>query len=195
MSPRTLLSPEQRARLFAVPTSPAEMARHYVLSAKDLMLVRAKRRTANRLGFAVQLCLLRHPGQGPCCVKSPSDRHVAEFVLLVVVSAGLPHHAIREETASPSRTRDPVRRDRSRHYVRLHRFRRPGDGTSGKQGVLAPLQTVPLPLGSTPPRPPGPSGRSCHPPTCGGERPQACAPAPPSLASCRAAWPPPGPNA
>ena len=35
--------------------------------------------------------------------------------------------------------------DRSRHYVRLHRFRRPGDGTSGKQGILAPLQTVPLP--------------------------------------------------
>lgn len=64
MSPRTLLSPEQRARLFAVPTTPAEMARHYVLSAKDLMLVRAKRRTVNRLGFAVQLCLLRHPGQG-----------------------------------------------------------------------------------------------------------------------------------
>src|SRR3954453_1312367 len=39
MSRRTLLSPEQRARLFAVPTSPAEMARHYVLSAKDLVLV------------------------------------------------------------------------------------------------------------------------------------------------------------
>ena len=53
MSPRTPVpSPEQRARLFAVPTSPAEMARHYVLSAKDLMLVRAKCRTANRLGFA-----------------------------------------------------------------------------------------------------------------------------------------------
>ena len=51
MSPRTLLSPEQRARLFAVPTSPAEMARHYVLSAEDLMLVRAKRRTVNRLGL------------------------------------------------------------------------------------------------------------------------------------------------
>src|SRR3954465_2883091 len=75
---------------------------------------------------------------GPCCVKSLSDRHVAEFVLLFVVSAGLPYHAIREETASPSRAGDPVRRDRSRHYVRLHRFRRPGDGTSGAQGQSLP---------------------------------------------------------
>ncbi len=64
MSPRTLLSPEQRARLFGIPTDPAEMAKHYVLSAEDLALVRTKRRTSNRLGFAVQLCLLRHPGQG-----------------------------------------------------------------------------------------------------------------------------------
>src|SRR3954470_11594066 len=48
-----------------------------------------------------------HLINGPCCVKSLSDRHVAEFLLLFVVSAGLPHHAIREDAASPSRTRDP----------------------------------------------------------------------------------------
>src|SRR5215208_6771788 len=47
---------------------------------------------------------------GPCCVKSPSDRHVAGLLLLFVVSAGLPHHAVREETASPSKTRDPLSR-------------------------------------------------------------------------------------
>ena len=64
MSRRTLLSTEQRTRLFAIPADPAEMAKHYVLSAEDLALVRTKRRTVNRLGFAVQLCLLRHPGQG-----------------------------------------------------------------------------------------------------------------------------------
>src|SRR3954462_10209250 len=64
MSRRTLLSSEQRARLFAVPTTPAELARHYVLSTEDLVLVRTKRRTVSRLGFAVQLCLLRYPGQG-----------------------------------------------------------------------------------------------------------------------------------
>jgi TnpA family transposase len=52
---RSLLSNEQHTRLFAVPVDPAEMAKHYVLSADDLALVQAKRRATNRLGFAVQL--------------------------------------------------------------------------------------------------------------------------------------------
>jgi hypothetical protein len=59
----TLLSSEQRTRLFGIPTALAEMATHYVLDSKDLALVRAKRRACNRLGFAVQLCALRHPGR------------------------------------------------------------------------------------------------------------------------------------
>jgi hypothetical protein len=63
MSRRTLLSSEQRTRLFGIPTEAAEMAKHYVLSAEDLALVRAKRRPNNRLGFAVELCALRHPGR------------------------------------------------------------------------------------------------------------------------------------
>jgi TnpA family transposase len=63
MSRRTLLSAEQRSRLFSIPTDAGELAKHYVLSAEDLALVRAKRRPSNRLGFAVQLCALRHPGR------------------------------------------------------------------------------------------------------------------------------------
>jgi hypothetical protein len=59
----TLLSPEQRTRLFGIPTDPAEMATHYVLNSEDLALIRAKRRASNRLGFTVQLCALRHPGR------------------------------------------------------------------------------------------------------------------------------------
>jgi TnpA family transposase len=100
MSPRTLLSPELRARLFAVPTSPAEMARHYVLSAKDLMLVRAKRRTANRLGFAVQLCLLRHPGQG----HGPGEQPPAALLAFVAEQLGI----------SPATFADYARRDQTR---------------------------------------------------------------------------------
>ena len=45
MSRRTLLSAEQRARLFGIPTDAAEMAKHYVLSSEDLKLVGTKRRT------------------------------------------------------------------------------------------------------------------------------------------------------
>ena len=65
MSNRALLSVEQRdLSLFAVPIDRAEMARHYVLGAEDLKLIRSKRRASNRLGFAVQLCLFRYPGHG-----------------------------------------------------------------------------------------------------------------------------------
>ena len=63
MQRRTLLSSEQRTRLFGIPTEAAEVAKHYVLSAEDLALVQAKRRPNNRLGYAVQLCVLRHPGR------------------------------------------------------------------------------------------------------------------------------------
>ena len=63
MPRRTLLSSEQRTRLFGIPTEAAEVAKHYVLSAEDLALVQAKRRPNNRLGYAVQLCVLRHPGR------------------------------------------------------------------------------------------------------------------------------------
>jgi len=63
MPNRSLLNNEQRNRLFAIPTDPAEMAKHYVLSTDDRALIRSKRRAVNRLGFAAQLCLFRYPGQ------------------------------------------------------------------------------------------------------------------------------------
>jgi hypothetical protein len=64
MPRRFLLATEQRTRSFAIPVDHVEMAKHYVLSVDDLALVRTKRRSINRLGFAIQLCLLQHPGQG-----------------------------------------------------------------------------------------------------------------------------------
>jgi hypothetical protein len=79
MPRRTLLSSEQRTRLFAIPVNPAEMARHYVLSTEDLAVIRSKRRTVNRLGFAIQLCLLRYPGQG----LGP-DEHPPETMIIFV---------------------------------------------------------------------------------------------------------------
>jgi hypothetical protein len=50
MPRRSLLSAEQRTRLFAIPVDHAEMAKHYVLSADDLALIRTKRRSIVKIG-------------------------------------------------------------------------------------------------------------------------------------------------
>ena len=102
---------------------------------------------------------------GPCCVKSLSDRHVAGLLLLFVVSAGLPHHAVREETASPSKARDPLSRVLTALLTALP-LPSPATGPQGSGADLALLQTCSS-FRSTPQRPPGPSGMSCHSPTCG----------------------------
>jgi TnpA family transposase len=39
-----------------------EMVRYWLLSADDIRRINERRREHNRLGFAVQLCLLRYPG-------------------------------------------------------------------------------------------------------------------------------------
>ena len=44
--------------------SEAELIRHYTLTPADLELAADRHGAHNRLGFAVQLCLLRHPGFG-----------------------------------------------------------------------------------------------------------------------------------
>ena len=110
MSRRTLLSAEQRSRLFGIPTEAAEMAKHYVLSPEDLALVRAKRRSSNRLGFAVQLCLLRYPGQGMGFGECPPEAMIA-FVA-------------RQVGASPTTFSDYALRDQTRreHAVELQKL-------------------------------------------------------------------------
>lgn len=99
MSTRALLSIEQRDRLFAIPVERAEMARHYVLGAEDLKLIGSKRRAPNRLGFAVQLCLLRYPGHGLGPGEYPHELLVA-FVAeqLSVAPSAFAEYATRDQT-------------------------------------------------------------------------------------------------
>ena len=110
MPRRSLLSNEQRTRLFAVPVDHAEMAKHYVLSADDLALVRAKRRSVNRLGFAVQLCLLRYPGLG----MGPAEQPPEAMIAFVARQLGMRH----VNFASYAQ-RDQTRRE---HAVELQRY-------------------------------------------------------------------------
>jgi TnpA family transposase len=64
MPRRTILSAAERESLLALPDTQDELIRHYTFSESDLSLIRQRRGEANRLGVAVQLCLLRFPGQG-----------------------------------------------------------------------------------------------------------------------------------
>jgi TnpA family transposase len=110
MPRRSLLSNEQRTRLFAVPVDHAEMAKHYVLSADDLVFVRTKRRSVNRLGFAVQLCLLRYPSLG----MGPAEQPPEAMIAFVARQLGVRH----VDFANYAQ-RDQTRRE---HAVELQRY-------------------------------------------------------------------------
>lgn len=62
MALRSLLTAAERGQILAMPTGTEDLAAHYSLSDADMSLIRQRRGEANRLGFAVQLCLLRHQG-------------------------------------------------------------------------------------------------------------------------------------
>jgi TnpA family transposase len=64
MPRRSILSTSERNSLLAVPDTDDELIRHYTFGETDLSLIRQRRGDANRLGVAVQLGLLRFPGQG-----------------------------------------------------------------------------------------------------------------------------------
>ena len=63
MARRTVLTSRQRSALFALPQREAALLRHYTLSDEDLQNIGARRRPRNKLGFALQLCVLRYPGR------------------------------------------------------------------------------------------------------------------------------------
>ena len=62
MPRRSILSAAERSSLLALPDTEDDLIRHYRFSETDLTIIRRHRGSANRLGFAVQLCYLRFPG-------------------------------------------------------------------------------------------------------------------------------------
>lgn len=64
MATRRLLAPSVRDTLLGIPSDTTSLERNYVLADEDLELIGTRRRAANRLGLAVHIALLRHPGQG-----------------------------------------------------------------------------------------------------------------------------------
>lgn len=101
MARRRLLSPEQWASFLAVPADEREIVRHYTLGRDDLDLIVGKRAPHRRLGFALVLCYLRHPGRVLEQIEDPPPA-LLEFVAEQV--------GARPANFTEYRRRDPSRR-------------------------------------------------------------------------------------
>lgn len=62
MPRRPILSDTERDSLLVLPESQEDLIQQYSFADPDLALIRQRRGVGNRLGFAVQMCLLRYPG-------------------------------------------------------------------------------------------------------------------------------------
>jgi TnpA family transposase len=71
MRGRKFLKDQDRQKLLTVPTDEDSLIRHYSLTSADRREIDLRRRQHNRLGFAVQLCLMRHPGRVLAAGKTP----------------------------------------------------------------------------------------------------------------------------
>lgn len=60
---RQILNARKRAALFDLPTDQETLLRHYTLADDDIAHIQSRRRTHNRFGFALQLCVFRYPGR------------------------------------------------------------------------------------------------------------------------------------
>ena len=109
MPRRNLLTPAERTSLLAFPATDDEFIQHYTFSESDLSVIRQRRGSHNRLGFAVQLCYLRYPGFAlPTDAEPPAS-------LLNIVGRQLriepdiwPQYAQRPETRRLSRPAVPA---------------------------------------------------------------------------------------
>jgi TnpA family transposase len=68
---RALLKEQEQKTLLDIPTDEDSLIRHSSLSPTDLLEIQLRRREHNHLGFAVQLCLMRHPGRPQLAIEVP----------------------------------------------------------------------------------------------------------------------------
>ncbi len=98
-----------------------EMVRHWLLSNEDLPRIQARRREHNRLGFAVQLCLLRYPGW-----PLPPNERPPENLLTFVAE----QRRAKTEELSEYAARDETRREHFQVLCQEYRFRSYGPAHS-----------------------------------------------------------------
>ncbi len=103
MGRRDLLSAEERRHLFGVPVDRDALARLYTFEPADLSLIEARREERNRLGFAVQLALIRHPGLTLAQIAAQPGVDLEPLVGFIASQLDLPSavltdYAAREQT-------------------------------------------------------------------------------------------------
>ena len=99
MPRRSILSATERDSLLAIPDAFDELIQHFTFSESDLSMIRQRRGNENRIGFAVQLCLLRFPGQG-LIIDAPVPAKLLQWIggQLRIDAVCWPGYAQREET-------------------------------------------------------------------------------------------------
>lgn len=138
MPTRELLTPAQRLRLDALPVDLDDrlMARHHTLSEVDVGVVSLRRTETNRLGFGVQLCLLRYPGRP----LRPREAAPEKIVRYVAAQLGADPRAMDSYAGSADGKagRDTTRREHLSEIVETFGFRYFGeDVRSELSGWLA----------------------------------------------------------
>jgi TnpA family transposase len=99
MPRKAVLSAAQQTALVALPSAEHDLRLHYTLSENDLAIIRSKRGPHNRLGFAIQLCYLRFPGQAITLDANPSAELLAHVAQQIKVSPeAWTEYAARDET-------------------------------------------------------------------------------------------------
>jgi hypothetical protein len=99
MAKRKLLKDQDRRKLVDIPVDEDSLIRHYSLSLADRLEIELRRRNQNRLGFAIQLCLMRYPGRVLWAEETP-PRAMLTYVSdqIGVAPEAFALYARREET-------------------------------------------------------------------------------------------------
>jgi TnpA family transposase len=71
MPRRSILSVIERDSLLAIPDTQDDLIRLYTFSEHDLSIIKQHRGSANKLGFAIQLCYMRYPGMSLAAEDRP----------------------------------------------------------------------------------------------------------------------------
>ncbi len=96
---RELLTPDQRMALMQIPEDEWVMGTYYTFSKGDLEIINKRRREENRLGFAIQLAVLRYPGWPYTHIKSIPDSVIHYISKQIGTNpSSLSHYPQRENT-------------------------------------------------------------------------------------------------